>query len=391
MNHKPRITDIEVLRAVAVLFVVYQHLRNLFPWPLPWLNDLYRSFGGMFGVDLFFAVSGFVIARDLVPKLLAAPTQQTTWRTVWAFWLRRAWRLWPAAWLWLGVTLLAVTTFNSSGSFGSLSANLDATLAGVFNFANIRFAQTFMRSEYGASFVYWSLSLEEQFYLIFPLLILLLRKKLAWLLLAIAVLQIMTPRQHPYLMMFRTDALALGILLALWSQKDAWRWISQRLATVGRRPVQVIALLAIGSMAALSIPKTPTPYAVGVIAVLAALLVLLAAQNQNLLMAPGRLKNLLIWIGERSYALYLIHVPAFFATRELFHRLGLDQSPSTGVLLAYVLCALMLLLIAAELNYRWVETPLRQYGTKRAAKLLAGKSTCASHNALPQLLSGPHH
>src|SRR5690554_7809237 len=66
--------------------------------------------------------------------------------------------------------------FNESNSFGSLSANIDASIAGFFHFANFRFYSTFLQSEYGVSFVYWSLSLEEQFYFLFPIILILLPK-----------------------------------------------------------------------------------------------------------------------------------------------------------------------------------------------------------------------
>lgn len=389
MTEQTRISDIEVLRAVAVLAVIYQHLRNLFPWKIPGLNELYSYGGGMFGVDLFFAVSGFVIARDLIPRMLAAPDRQTQWRTALSFWTRRCWRLLPAAWFWLLVVLLAASSFNLSGAFGSLAANLDATVAGALNFANVRFAQTFMRSEYGASFVYWSLSLEEQFYLIFPLLILALRKKLVWLLLVVALLQIATPRQHPYLMMFRTDALALGILLAIWSQQPSWYRLRQFFASIGRRTSQIIVLLSIAIMALLSTPQPPTVYNVGLIAILAAVIVCIAAQNQNLLLEHGRPKRMMTWIGERSYALYLIYVPAFFATRELFHRAGLDAAPTHLLLLAYLLAALALLLIATELNFRWLESPLRRYGAKQANAIMARSTPVAP--ASPQIPRRTRH
>ena len=68
MNRK--ILDIEVLRGIAVLFVVIHHAnQNLLSWPNPGLAQFYAYFGGAIGVDLFFAISGFVIARDLLPKL----------------------------------------------------------------------------------------------------------------------------------------------------------------------------------------------------------------------------------------------------------------------------------------------------------------------------------
>src|SRR5687768_15310997 len=97
MSAGRRIGDIEVLRAIAVLFVVFQHLPDLFPWTLPSLSRLQAFIGGSFGVDLFFAVSGFVIARDLVPRLLGAADGSAARRIMLSFWVRRMWRLWPAA------------------------------------------------------------------------------------------------------------------------------------------------------------------------------------------------------------------------------------------------------------------------------------------------------
>ena len=90
-------------------------------------------------------------------------------RIIFAFWLRRMWRLWPSAWLWLGLPLLGLMFFNERRAFGTLAADF----AGIFNYANICFAQILMREEIGVSFLYTSLSLEEQLYLLFPLLIVL--------------------------------------------------------------------------------------------------------------------------------------------------------------------------------------------------------------------------
>jgi peptidoglycan/LPS O-acetylase OafA/YrhL len=366
-----RIADIEVLRAVAVLFVLFQHVGSLFPWTSPILELLYTYLGGTFGVDLFFAVSGFVIARDLIPRLRAAPDRTAAWRIMLAFWLRRIWRLWPSAWLWLGLVLLAVWLFNSSGAFGSLEANLQATLAGVFHYANVRFAQLFMVSEIGASFVYWSLSLEEQFYLLFPLLIVLFRRHLVWLLMVIALVQIGLPRAHPYLMMFRTDALALGILLALWSRQASWLAMLSLFAALGRWGCAMLALASIGAMAVLSSRLALTDYAIGLIALLSGLMVWMASYNRDFLVPARPLKAVLIWIGARSYALYLIHVPVFFATRELFYRIAPERADDPQLAAAYLLCALLLLVVLAELNFRLLELPLRVRGAQLSARLLA--------------------
>ncbi|TRX73396.1 acyltransferase family protein [Pseudomonas mangiferae] len=371
---KGRIADIEVLRAVAVLAVLFQHVGNLLPWAPAGLERLYGYLGGSFGVDLFFAVSGFVIARDLVPRLLTVAPGQTR-RVVLAFWVRRIWRLWPSAWLWLGLILVAVVAFNRSGAFGSLQANLEATAAGVLQYANVRFAQNFMVHEIGASFVYWSLSLEEQFYLLFPLLILLCRRRLAWCLLAFAAVQLAIPRQQSLLMLFRTDALVLGVLIALWSGHPTWRAGLRSLLGLGRAGRLALAGLALLAMALLCSRLELTRYAVSLIALLSAGLVLLASYDRDLLLADGRLRRALLWTGSRSYALYLIHIPVFLATRELFFRLLPDAVPGPGLALLHGFCALALLVGLAEVNYRLVEAPLRLHGARVSARWLRTSST----------------
>ncbi|MCW5337940.1 acyltransferase family protein, partial [Pseudomonas aeruginosa] len=176
-----RILDIELLRGLAVLGVVFHHLHgNLFSGSPALLDGINQRVQFWWGVDLFFAISGFVIARTLIPQLREAPTRQAFWEQARYFWIRRAFRLLPSAWLWLALILACCLLLNRSGAFGSLSANLAASLAGFLQVANFRFADSFYRYEYGASFVYWSLSLEEQFYLLLPLLILCLRRYLGW-------------------------------------------------------------------------------------------------------------------------------------------------------------------------------------------------------------------
>ena len=370
-----RIADIEVLRAIAVLFVLFQHAGGIFPWPAPVLSVLQRYIGGSFGVDLFFAVSGFVIARELIPRLLNSPDKAAAWGHMLAFWVRRIWRLWPSAWLWLSVTLLAVLVFNRSGVFGSFDANLQATFAGVFQYANVRFAQNYMVQEVGASFVYWSLSLEEQFYFLFPVLIVLFRRHLGWVLLAAAFIQICMPRNHMYLMMFRTDALSLGILVALWSHKASWQAAQPAFTAVGRWGLMLLGMSCIGAMALLSGPIQLTRYAIGIIALLSALLVLMASYDRDFLMPRGKLKMLLVWVGERSYAIYLIHIPVFFATREIFYRIAPESPASVSLVGAYLICAIVMLVILADFNFRLVETPLRKHGAVVSQKILRTRNS----------------
>lgn len=126
-----RILDIELLRGLAVLGVVFHHLHgNLFSGSPALLDGINQRVQFWWGVDLFFAISGFVIARTLIPQLREAPTRQAFWEQARYFWIRRAFRLLPSAWLWLALILACCLLLNRSGAFGSLSANLAASLAG---------------------------------------------------------------------------------------------------------------------------------------------------------------------------------------------------------------------------------------------------------------------
>lgn len=377
MNNK-KIADIELLRGIAVLFVAVLHTnQNLFTWSSPGLALFFSYFGGASGVDLFFAISGFVIARDLIPRMEGAATRHEALQLAIVFWIRRAWRLLPAAWLWLGLILMAAVCFNQSAAFGSVRANAEATMAAVLQVANFRLAASFGHFEYGASSHYWSLSLEEQFYLVFPFLYLLLRKRLVLLVAAVAVVQLLSPRDgyHMLLVCTRIDALCLGVLIAIWSRHQSYQLFAPQFlnnAWLGALFVVVplCGLLALGSNVLNIIGMR-----LSVIALLAALLVWGASYNRDYLCALfGPLARPLIWLGARSYAVYLIHMPAYFATREVWHRLSPESSGfGDDFFYSFVFTAGVLTLVCAELNYRLLEVPLRERGKRLANDWLHGR------------------
>lgn len=369
---KTRIDDIEILRGIAVLMVVIHHAHdNLFTWVTPNLTLFYSYFSGWVGVDLFFAISGFVIARDLVPRLQASPGGETTLRLVLAFWVRRIWRLLPSAWLWLAVILVASVIFNQSGAFGAFRTNLEATVAGVLQIANIRFAESFMNWPYGASFVYWSLSLEEQFYLLFPLLILLARRYLVYAMILLVLAQFFLVRT-PMLMVFRTDALALGVLLALWSRHSSYELFKPIFLGRLRAGLVVVA----GALLCMSVLGSDQLHNVsikiGMIALVSAALVWVASYDRDYLSIPQPLSSVLIWLGARSYGIYLIHVPAFFCTREIWYRLRGETPFGPELFYPFLLTAMALTILLCELNYRLVETPLRRRGKLIAERIQSG-------------------
>jgi peptidoglycan/LPS O-acetylase OafA/YrhL len=374
----PRIDDIEVLRAFAVGLVLVQHLAgNLVPFMNGERGILYGHLRFWSGVDLFFAISGFVIARSLLPVLPAATDRRAFVRTALSFWMRRAWRLLPSAWLWLAITVTASAIFNRSGAFGPVRANAAGAIAAIFYYANFHEAFGFGRIPLGAVFHYWSLSLEEQFYLALPFVIFFARDRLSTALVAIVAAQFFINRVGPFgdllFAHIRCDALCLGVLLAIWNQSlDYRRWEPTALSHPLSRwllPLGFIAILVMVSGPMFGQPRCT----MAVVAFLAAGIVWVASYDRDYLIPPGRLKRALCWAGARSYAMYLIHVPIYSATREFWSRVDPNVlQPSILHLAILVAGALTAVLVLAELNYRFLEVPLRRYGARIAERIRSG-------------------
>ena len=368
-----RIDDIELLRGVAVIFVLIEHTRiNLVTWKSDALTHLYAYFGFWTGVDLFFAISGFVIARSLLPSLEECRDDLAFFNTTIAFWVRRAWRLLPSAWLWLAFLVVASVAFNRSGAFRPFHDNVEGAVAAVFDLANIWVAEGLGHHEFGASFPYWSLSLEEQFYLLLPVAVFLFRRNLVPLIAAAVVLQIVYPRsQIAMAVVLRTDALLLGVLIAIWSAHPSYKLFEPTgLARNALMRFAMLGLLLVLLAALGSDQLAVSPQRVGVVALVSAALVLIASYDRDYLMRKGPLKRLLLWAGSRSYALYLVHIPAFFLTREIWFRLSPPDTVFGGRFwLRYLVTAAILLVLFAELNFRLVETPLRRRGARIAERL----------------------
>jgi peptidoglycan/LPS O-acetylase OafA/YrhL len=371
------IEDIEVLRAFAVAFVVVHHVNgNFFVPEGRFLAGFYAHFGGWVGVDLFFAISGFVIARGLLPAMRSAVSAAAAFHVARRFWIRRAFRLLPAAWAWLAIILLLSAVFNRSGVFGGVVANLHATLAGILQYANLRFASTFGTAEYGASFVYWSLSLEWQFYALLPLLAYVLRGYLAWAI-GLAILVLFARERWLYGMAFRCDAIGWGVLIALAAQSPAW----SRFVTVVRRFPRSAAAGVLGGLGLLGLLGSAHTQGwgarIGMIALVSAVMTAIAAANADGFRAlfRARAADVAAWLGSRSYAVYLCHVPAIMLLREIGARLGIELCAwplaSLGVLVGVIA-------LGAELSYRLIEHPWRMRGlefTSRAGtrtRTLAG-------------------
>jgi peptidoglycan/LPS O-acetylase OafA/YrhL len=358
--------EIEALRGVAILMVLVEHMPlNLFDWVSRFYAFTLRYWRGAAGVDLFFAISGYVIARGLVPAVLAAEPASRM-RIVVAFWNRRIWRLAPAAWLWVLIPVAMSAAFNRSGAFNRPGQNAWPAIAALLNVANIWEGLFWPKHIAGITSPYWSLSLEEQFYVLFPLALLLLRKKLAWFMAALFAYQFVLP-DTTLALLTRPGDIAGGVLIALTAGR-AWQGMAPPRPIARRawmRPAALLAWVALsGGLLGERFPFGNGPKW-GLEACLCTALVWAAARDRGLVLADSGLSRVLQWIGARSYSLYLVHMPMFALAHEIASRAGLavhgHDARAVVILLSLALPAT---LAAAMLTYRWIEMPLRAYGAK---------------------------
>jgi peptidoglycan/LPS O-acetylase OafA/YrhL len=358
-----RIEDIEVLRAVAITCVLVQHSLWNLVFNVSWLQYGLVHAPLWCGVDLFFVVSGFVISRSILPRLHGTGKLRHSLRS---FWIRRVFRLWPAAWLWLALILFGSLVFRRPAFMGSPNLNLMGAAAAVFGYADIRVGLHPFATFYGPSMPYWSLSLEEQFYILLPPVILLVRRHLPFVVLFLLLMQL--PLPHPRLYFFcRNDGLLWGVLLA---SSPA---LSTTAISAARRIARVkfsglaILFVALGAMTQLSPPfEQSPPFWLGTLAAVAAIPVWLGGADRNLFRF-GKLQQPVLWLGSRSYALYLCHDPIYQCAFALARHIALP----IDVNIRSAAIGLPLLALAAECSYRLVETPLRRFGAGLAARLEA--------------------
>jgi peptidoglycan/LPS O-acetylase OafA/YrhL len=322
--------DIDGLRAVAVALVVAFH------FGLPGVD------GGYIGVDLFFVISGFLIASiiDRQPDLGG--------RWLLGFYGRRVLRLLPAFVVVAAVTVGVATVLMLPDDYEALLRSIRQSL--VFD-ANGYFEREttgyFAANAHELPWLHtWSLSIEWQFYLVFPFVMLALRRlpttrsrRIALLVLVAAgaigsIAMVAASPQHAY---FSAVARGFEFLVgALAATIDA-----ARLAAARRRVLAWLSVVALAGAATLFTAATPFP----------GLAALAVCAIGGVLLVVGRSSPFdtawLAWIGRRSYSIYLWHWPvvAFLAY---------VQRPPSGVEgFGWV----ALIVVLSDLTFRWVERP----------------------------------
>jgi peptidoglycan/LPS O-acetylase OafA/YrhL len=374
------------LRAIAVMAVLLYHA------DLTWIP------GGFLGVEVFFVISGY-----LITALLLAEWHQKGRINLKDFWLRRARRLLPALYVLLVVTLTFAVVF-LPGEVAKLRADVIAAVGYVTNWFLILGQQSYFESVGRPSLLQhlWSLAVEEQFYLIWPIVLAvglgfgatrLRRRRVLTVALvgaaasALAMALMYTPGVDPSRVYFGTDTRATGLLCGaalafLWSPGDKYRPAEARhqrlrLSDRGRfrrrwgwtTPLllDVLSIAALGGLIWFFLHLgefEPFLYRGGLALVglttLAAIMAVVHpyAHVGSYLLGSAPMR----WVGVRSYGIYLWHWPVFMVTRP-----DLDV-PFGG--LPLLALRLGITIVLADLSYRLVETPIRRGALGRAWKTL---------------------
>jgi len=341
--------DIQGMRAVAVLLVVAYHV-----WP-----D--RLTGGYVGVDVFFVISGFLITSILIGG------QLTGVGSVFSFWARRLRRLLPAALLVLAVTLgLSRLFVNETHWMQTAKAVLAATVYGL-NWQLVSTSTDYLAANATPTPVehYWSLSVEEQFYLVWPILLLIVSLVALWtrarreIVVAVAVLAVFgasfaysvhataqSQASAYFLTTTRVWELAVGGLLAAlspWLRRPGNRVVAALAAWIG---LAAVAIAAVRFDA-----DTAFPGWIAIVPVFGTAL-FLWAQAESIgspQLILGRLP--VQWTGNVSYSVYLWHWPLLVLAPDIInHPLRLsDQLGLVGLALAL-----------GGLTKRHIEDPFRK-------------------------------
>jgi peptidoglycan/LPS O-acetylase OafA/YrhL len=338
--------DLEGLRAVAVVLVLLYHAR------IPGFT------GGYVGVDVFFVLSGFLITGILLRE------RGTTGRiSLPNFYARRARRILPASALVLVVTVVAAALFMPPLTLPDTTK--DAAAAALY-VSNMRFglqATDYLGSQMAPSPIlhYWSLGVEEQFYVFWPALVLLVcsrggsvARRIGITAVVVSVLSFalslwMTNANAPWAFFSlptRAWELGIGAVLAV---SGSW------LARVPARPAAALGWMGLAAVALSGVvlgDSTPFPGTAALLPTLGSALVIVAGVRPSRL-APARLLSTAVprFLGRISYSLYLWHWPLLVIPAAA---LGAPLRLPERVALAGAA------IVLAAASQHWVEEPLRQ-------------------------------
>jgi peptidoglycan/LPS O-acetylase OafA/YrhL len=357
--------DIDGLRAVAILAVMLGHV------------GVPGAQGGFVGVDIFFVISGYLIAGNVARSIAAGEF------SIGAFFRRRILRIAPAL-----ACMLAVTSAIAAFVLPPLALVQygESLIAAVFSYSNLYFwtqAGYFNPTVTKLLLHTWSLGVEEQFYLVLPVTLLLAARgpkgALRWTIAlagaasfaSAAYLTFVDRDLAFYLPFTRAWELLAGSVLALGIVRFPWTRAAFECATVA-------AVLAIVVCIATYSPTTPFPGLAALPPCLAALLLIAAGESNRTIAGAVLGWRPIAFVGKISYSVYLWHWPM-----TLLVRLGVFPRVHNGTRSGYLL-AIALSLVLGALSWRFVERPF--LGGRSRASAQRGVFTVAGAVAL--VLSG---
>lgn len=327
--------DIDGLRALAVLPILFNHVGV-------------KGFGGGYvGVDIFFVISGFLISGILARDIVASDF------SIAAFYRRRVLRIFPALFAMLAVVSILCLPVLMPGEMLRFGKSVIGATFFSSNFVFYGEAGYFDTASHSKPLLHtWSLGIEEQFYILWPWLMLLAARKgrramigamAATALLSFAYALWQVPRDMEgafYLLPARAWELALGGLVALLPARQISRWLREALTLLGG------ALIAYAILR--FFPPIAFPGATALVPCIGAALLIRFAPGT----LAGRMLSLgpVVMIGQISYSLYLWHWPVI-----VLSEIGLFLRPTPVVMAGQVIASVLL----AIASWRWIEQPFR--------------------------------
>ncbi|WP_019136426.1 acyltransferase family protein [Cellulomonas massiliensis] len=353
-----RIRGLDGLRAWAVLAVVAYHLA---PSSVP---------GGFIGVDVFFVVSGFLITTLLLRE--AADRGRISLPS---FWLRRARRLLPALGL-VVVTSLVAARLVSTDLLVGIGRQVLGAATFLTNWVEIAAGSSYFDATQPELFQpFWSLAIEEQFYVLWPvLLVLLLVLARSWraraavalgaaLLSALLMAVLHQPDGDPTRVYYGTDTHAFGLLLGV---AAAFAWRGGLVLPLRPRLARWLPASALGLLTVLVVvlqDQATVTYRGGLLlaSVLAVLAVAGCTTGESAYVRALETRPL-TWVGERSYGLYLWHWPVILVVGAV-----VVAAPGTAAWWWGTALSLVVTFALAAASYRWLEVPVRRDGFRAVA------------------------
>ena len=371
-NKSKYLPSIDSLRALAVLAVIIYHV------------DVNYLPGGFLGVDLFFVLSGYLISSLIIKEY-----RKTGSLNLYNFYIRRARRLLPAVYFMITVGLVVMVLFNE---VLLRKSHLDAIFGYIYS---SNWWYIFHKLDYFDSFGaqspfkhLWSLAIEEQFYMIFPLLFLLVNRKkkskdgtfklnknflyvvLGLILVSLIAHILLFDINNISRIYFGTDTRAFSLLVGV---VGAILYPMERLHTKVT-PQQnliysVISLVSIATLITVMIYTSEYNtwlYRGGFLLVaILGLIVIISSGKQHTVMARLLSFKPVVFIGKISYSLYLWHFPILVLTTPV------AEIGNTNIY--FVILRVILTFVVAIVSYVFVETPIRKLGFKNYIKVIFKK------------------